>query len=100
MAIYKMGVIHPRLEFVRVEILTTFWFLWHNFGSKYARKPIKSSKDSHDSLVSKKNLSEKIGSLHWRLGPGKAGHKNAKTPPLVTSLRGVPRPENIFFSRN
>jgi len=26
MAIYKMGVIHPRLEFVGVEILATFCF--------------------------------------------------------------------------
>jgi len=26
MAIYRLGVIHPRLEFVGVEILTTFCF--------------------------------------------------------------------------
>jgi len=26
MATYKLGVIHPRLEFVGVESLTTFWF--------------------------------------------------------------------------
>jgi len=26
MAILKLGAIHPRLEFVGVEILTTFWF--------------------------------------------------------------------------
>jgi len=37
--------------------------LIHNFGSRYARKPIKGSKDSDDSLVSKEILSEKIGSL-------------------------------------
>jgi len=53
MAIYTLGVIHPRLEVIGVEILTTVWFLWHNFGSRYARKPIKGSKDSDDSLVSK-----------------------------------------------
>jgi len=29
-----------------VGILTTFWFSWHNFWSRYARKPIKCSKDS------------------------------------------------------
>jgi len=51
MGIYNMGVIHPRLAFVEVEILTTFCFLCHNFGSRYARKPIKDSKDSDDSLV-------------------------------------------------
>jgi len=52
MVICKLGVIHPRLEFLEVEILTTCWFLWHNFGSRYARKPINGSKDSVDSLVS------------------------------------------------
>ena len=97
MAIYKMGVIHPSLEFVGVKILTTFWFLCHNFGSRYARKSIKGSKDSDNSLVSKKNSSQKIGSLDWRLWPGKVGRKNAKAPPLVTSPRGVPRPEKNFF---
>jgi len=63
MAIYKLGVIHPRLEFVGAEILTIFCFSWHNFSSRYARKPINGSKDSYDSLVSKTNLSQKIGSL-------------------------------------
>jgi len=37
MALYKLGVIQPRFPFVGVEILTTFWFLCHNFGSRYAR---------------------------------------------------------------
>jgi len=63
MAISKLGVIQPRFPFVGAEILTTFWFWWHNFGSRYARKPIKGSKDLDDSPVLKKNLSEKIGSL-------------------------------------
>jgi len=54
MAISTLGVIQPRFPFVEVEILTTFLFLWHNFGSRYARKPIKGSKDSDDSLVSNK----------------------------------------------
>jgi len=98
MAIYKLGVIHPRFPFVGVEILTTFCFLWHNFGSRYARKPTKGSNDSDDSLVYKTSLSQKIGILDWRLGPSKVGHKNAKTPPLVTSPRDVPRTEKFFFS--
>jgi len=29
MAIYKRGVLNPRLDFVGVEILTTFCFLRH-----------------------------------------------------------------------
>jgi len=43
-------------------------------------------------------LSQKIGSLDWGLGPGKVGHKNAKTPPLATSPRGVSRQEKNFFN--
>jgi len=54
MGIYKLGVIQPRFPFVRVEILNNFCSLWHNFGSRYARKPMKVSKYSDDSLVSNK----------------------------------------------
>jgi len=46
MAISKLGIIHPRFEFVGVEILTIFCFLGHNFGPRYARKQMKGSKDS------------------------------------------------------
>jgi len=63
MAIYQLGVIHSRFVFEGVKSWTTFWFSWHNFGFRYARKPSKGFKDSDDSLVSKKNLSEKNGSL-------------------------------------
>jgi len=59
MAISQLGVIHPRLEFAGVEILTTFCFLCHNFGSRYARKSVKGSKDSCDSLVSNTKLQPK-----------------------------------------
>jgi len=55
-----MGVIHSRLAFVGVQIFTNFLFMGHNFGSRYARKPIKGFKDSHDSLVSVTTLSQKI----------------------------------------
>jgi len=51
MTISKLGVIQPRFPFVGVEILTTFCFLWHNFGSRSATKPINGSKDWDDSLV-------------------------------------------------
>jgi len=58
-------------------------FLSHKFGSRYGRKPIKSSTVSIDGLDSKKSLSQKIGSLGlgWRPGLGKIA-KKAKTPPL------------------
>jgi len=63
MAIYKLGVIQPRFPFVVVEILTTFWFLCHHFVSRYARKPIKGSKNSDDSLFSKK-----LERKNWLIG--------------------------------
>jgi len=92
-------VLSPQVRVCRGRNFDHFWFLWHNFGSRYARKPIKGSKDSYDSLVSITDLNEKIGSLDWRLGPSKVGHKNAKTPPLVTSPQENPKPktETVFF---
>jgi len=81
---------------VGVEVLTTF-FLCHNFGSRYDRKPIKGSKDSDDRLLSNKHLSQKNGSLAWCLWPGNGGHKNAKTPPLVTSPQENPKPKTEYF---
>jgi len=40
---------------VDAEIFTNFCFLVHNFGSGYARKPFKGSKDVNYNLVSIKN---------------------------------------------
>ena len=45
-AIYGSGCFSPSLAFVGAQFFT-------NFGSRYARKPIKDSKDSDDSLDSK-----------------------------------------------
>ena len=59
MAINSKDVIHPRLSFVGAEIFTQFWFMAHNFGSRYARKSIKRSKDADHSLVSKQNWAKK-----------------------------------------
>jgi len=52
--VIAMGIIYPGSVFVGVEFLPIFLFLSHHFGSRYARKPIKVSKDSDDSLESKK----------------------------------------------
>jgi len=66
---------------VRVQqFFTNFGFLAYKCRSRYARKPIRGSKDSDDNLVSKKILSQKIGSLVWRPGSGKIGQKDEKTP--------------------
>jgi len=72
-------------------------FLGHNFGSRYARRPIKCSKNANDRLVSNKSLSQKNDSLDWRPGPLKVG-QNSKTCPFVTSPREYPTPKsNNFF---
>jgi len=44
-------------------------------------------------------LSQKVGSLNGRPGPGKVGQNNAKTSTLVTSPTENPKakPKKIFF---
>jgi len=81
MAIYNMSIMHPRWALVGLGIFTNFWLLGHNFGSRYARKPIKGSKDLDHSLVSHTTLSHNIGSLDWRPGPGKCGLITQKHTP-------------------
>jgi len=68
-------------------------FLSHNFGTKNVRKPIKGSKDSDYSLVSKQNLSQKTGLLGWSPGPGNLGQKMCKPMPIVTSPTKTQHPK-------
>jgi len=56
--------------------------LRHNFGSRYASKPVKGSKDLDDRLDSKKTLSQNNGSLTWRPGSDNLSHKDENMPPL------------------
>jgi len=98
MVIQNMGVIHPRLGFVDAEIFTKFWFLVHNVGSRYARKSIKGSKDSDDSLVSKKTLSQKLA--HWIGAQGrvKLAKNTQKHPHLWRPPQRTPNTKrNTFF---
>jgi len=46
---------------------------------------MKGSKDSDYSAVSNKNLSQRILSSSWRLGPGNRGQNGLKPTPLMTS---------------
>jgi len=66
--------------------------LSYNFGSRYARKPVKSSKDADFNLVSKTNLKQKkpVG-LEPRAR--KTPPKIRKTPPLVTTPTEKPIPK-------
>jgi len=75
-------------------MFTTFWFMIHNFGCRYARKPIKGNKDLDDGLVSKTSMSEKIGLLDWHLRQGKVG----QPPHTCGAPQENPKPKTeIFF---
>jgi len=54
-----MSITYPGSAFVGVECSTNFWFMSHTFDSRYARKLNKGSKDSDDSLDSKKMTQKK-----------------------------------------
>ena len=99
MAISKLGVIQLRFPFVWVEVLTTFCFLWHNFSSRYARKPIKGSRDSDDNLVSKKNWGKKLVYRIWRGWPRKLSQNNEIDTLTCDSSTREPQTqsERIFF---
>jgi len=70
------------------ETHAVFGFLWatgflgHNFGSRHARRLIKSSIDAHEYEVSKQSLSQNFGSLDWRPGSVKVGQNLKNTPTL------------------
>jgi len=73
------------------------WFSSNNFDSRNARKPIKGPKDSDNSLVSKKNLSQKMACWVGAQGQVKLA-KTAKNTPIMTSPSKSPKPKikNIF----
>ena len=100
MTIYNMGVMHPRLAFVGVEILTNFCFLGHSFGSRHARKPIKGCKDSDNSLISKKTWAKKLAHWNWIGAQGrvKLAIKTQNHPYLWRSPKRTPNPKLNFFS--
>jgi len=94
-----MGVIYPRLAFVCVEIFVNFCFLAHDFGSRYARKPLKGSNDADHNLFSKQNLIQNI--FHWvgAQGQVKLAPKSQKHTLIVTSSPENPKPKTKpFFS--
>jgi len=70
MASFSQGWNSPQISVCGSKMLTIFWFLSHNFRSRYANKSIKGSKDSFSSQESKKTLSEKIS--RWPGAQGQA----------------------------
>jgi len=57
---------------------------------------------THKIAYSLKNLGQKFCPLDWRPGPGKVGHKNAKTPHLWRHFKRTPIPKlkKNFLTRN
>jgi len=45
-------------------------------------------------------LGQNVGPFDGRPGPGKVGHENAKTPPLVTTNQENPKLKMFFLTRN
>jgi len=72
--------------------LAKFGFLSHNLGFKYARKPIKGSKDADFSLVSKTNLEPKMGCWIGAQGQAKLA-KKSKTPRFWRHSQRTPNPK-------
>ena len=99
MAIYNMGVIHPRLAFVGVEICTSCCFLAHNFGSRYARQPLKGPKDADHSLVFTKTWSKNMAYWVGAQGQVKLAQRSRKHALSLTSSPENPKPKtkNILF---
>jgi len=68
----------------------------HNFGSRYARKPIKCSKDSDHSLVSKKKLEPKHRLIWLAPRAGKIGQKYVETSLLWRPTQRTPNTKLKF----
>jgi len=69
------------VTFCETLIFVKNCFLSHKFGSRYASRSIKGSKDADQSQF-QKNLERKNGALDWRPGRGKIGQKRENIPPL------------------
>jgi len=90
----------PQSGFRGSKLWVNFWFMSHNFRSRYARKSFKGSKDADFGLVSKKVLSQNNGSLGCGPGPDKGGQKKRKNTPTCSGPPSEPQTENEnrFFS--
>jgi len=77
-------------------VLPQIGFLSHNFGSRYARKPIKDSKDSDHSLIFNKKIKPKNGWLGWRPESGKLGQKGENMP-YYDGTHKKNKPKTKFF---
>ena len=77
--------------------LPNFWFLSHNFCSKYVRKSINGSKFSDNSQVSKKNFEPKIACWVCAKGKVTSVRKARKPSPIMTSPTRMSKPKSKNF---
>jgi len=64
-----------------------------NFGTRKTRKSIKGSKDLDSSLVSNKNLNQRISSSGWGPASDNLSQNGLKPTPLMVSSRKQPKPK-------
>jgi len=74
-------------------------FLGHNFWTRNTKKPIKGSKDSYHSLVSSKNLSQKLALVVGAHGPMTSA-KNALTYPTYDVNHKKTKSKTFQFKKN
>ena len=72
----------PWLPFLGAEFVPNLCFLGLNFDSRYASKPIKPCIKSDDSLLSKKNLSQKMARWFGAQCQVSSAKKSRKRAPL------------------
>jgi len=99
MASHGLGEIYSRLAFVRVQFFTNFAFLDYKFRYRYVRNPTTGSKDSDDSLVSKKKLDPKICLIGLATRVGWRWRKRGKNASTCDDPHREPKPKTkVFFS--
>jgi len=75
-------------------------FLGRNFGTRNVRKPIKGSKDLDYSLVSNKNLSQKVATGSWCPGPVNLSQNGLKPTPLMPLPTKKKKIQNFPFKKS
>jgi len=84
------------------SIINFLLLLVNDFWTRNAGEPIKSSIDSDYSLVSNKNLGQKIPFNGWGPGPGDLSWNGLKPTPFMTSVTKNLKPKirkKIFHCR-
>ena len=96
MAMYNMSGVYPDQRLWE-DNFTNFLFLSHNFGSRYARKPLKGSKDLEYTLDSKTTLGQKMAYWVGAQGQVKLVKKTQNHPHLRRHSHITPNAKRKSF---